>query len=88
MAKDMEKEKKWAEHMPSEGENPEHAARQSSEEGLKKTVQSPEYRKAAKAAPDKAAPGAAERNREFVEDIAMEYDENAEKFAKGDETRR
>ncbi len=84
----MDTEREWAEHMPSEGEDPAHAERQRSPEGLRDTVKSPEYQKAASAAPDQADPDAAEHNREFVEDIAMEYDRAEEEFAQDDQSRQ
>ena len=83
MAKDMNKEQEWVEHMPSEGENPDHAMRQRTREGVEEKVNSPRAKDAASAAPDKADPGAAERNREFVEDDAMRYNDAEEDFAEG-----
>lgn len=79
MANDLDKEKRWAEYMPSEGENPQRAAKQSSRQGVEQKVD----RQASAAAPRKADPKAAKENREFVEDVAMDYDKAEEKFAKG-----
>ena len=84
MATEMDKERDWAAHMPSEGENPEHAIRQSSKRGVDEKVRSPEYQQAAAAAPPQADPGAAQSNKEFVEDPAMRYDEAEERFARTD----
>jgi hypothetical protein len=84
MAKDMQKEREWARHMPSEGENRKNAEQQRTREGVEEKVRSPQYQQAAGAAPNKADPKAAEENREFVEDTAMRYDKAEEKFAKGD----
>jgi hypothetical protein len=81
MADKLKGDQDWAEHMPSEGENMEHAARQSSPQGVQEAVRKPENRQAASAAPAQADPRAAESNREFVEDTAMEYNEAEEKFA-------
>ena len=67
--------------MPSEGEDPDRARNQSDKEGVEQKVRSPQYRDAAAAAPDRADPDAAEKNREFVEDTAMEYNEAEEEFA-------
>lgn len=83
MGDQMESEKKWAEHMPSHGENPEHAMKQANTEGVQEQVKRPESRDAAAAAPGKADPEAAEANREFVEDTAMSYNDAEEKFAEG-----
>ncbi len=82
MANDLEKEKKWAEHMPSEGENPRYVDKQTNRRGVEEKVASPNAREAMSAAPAQADPRAAEHNREFVEDAAMEYDKEEEKFAK------
>jgi hypothetical protein len=84
MANDMKKEQEWAEHMPSEGENPQNAMDQRTREGVEEKVRSPQYQEAAAAAPGQADPTAAEKNREFVEDDAMRYDKAEEKFAEGD----
>ena len=84
MANDMKKEQEWAKHMPSEGEDPQRAAKQSTREGLEEKVRSPEYRDAASAAPGQADPGAAKKNREFVEDTAMRYNDAEEGFAEKD----
>ena len=81
MAKELDKEREWAEHMPSQGENPEHAMRQRTPQGVEEKISSPESRDAASAAPERADPQAVRRNREFVEDDAMRYDEAEEKFA-------
>jgi len=77
----MKDEKKWAEHMPSQGENPGHAVSHSTREGVEEKVRSPKYQQDAAAAPDHADPTAAEENREFVEDIAMRYNNAEERFA-------
>ncbi|HLG73083.1 MAG TPA: hypothetical protein VK009_21895 [Chloroflexota bacterium] len=84
MANDMEKEREWAQHMPSEGENRQNAEQQRTREGVEEKVRSPQYQQAAGAAPGQADPQAAEENREFVEDTAMQYDKAEERFAKGD----
>lgn len=83
MANDVEREKEWAEHMPSEGENPQNADKQRNLQGVQETVRSPGYQEAAAAAPGQADPRAAEHNREFIEDTAMDYDKAEEEFAKG-----
>ena len=85
MANDLDKEKKWAEHMPSEGENPRNVDKQTSRGGVEEKVSSPEARDAMSAAPAQGDPRAAQHNREFVEDTAMEYNDKEEKAArKGD----
>ena len=84
MANDMDKEREWAQHMPSEGENRQNAEKQRTREGVEEKVRSPQYQQASSAAPSQADPKAAEENREFVEDTAMRYDKAEEKFAKGD----
>jgi hypothetical protein len=88
MGDDMKKEQEWAEHMPSEGENPEHAMKQRTREGVEEKVRSPQYQEAAAAAPGQADPAAAGKNREFVEDDAMRYNDAEEKFAEHDEKGR
>jgi hypothetical protein len=79
----MKSEREWAEHMPSEGENPEHAMKQRTREGVEEKVRSPQAKDAAGAAPAKPDPHAAEENREFVEDDAMRYNNAEERFARG-----
>ena len=79
----MKSEREWAEHMPSEGENPERAMKQSSRDGVEEKVRSPEGKDAARAAPAKADPHAAEKNREFVEHDAMRYNDAEERSARG-----
>jgi hypothetical protein len=80
----LKAEKEWAEHMPSEGENMENVKRQSSPQGVQEAVRSAQNQQAAGSAPAEADPQAAEKNREFVEDTAMDYDRAEEQFAKGD----
>lgn len=80
----MKDAKEWAEHMPSEGENPEHAMKQREKEGVEEKVRSPEGREAAAAAPSEADPDAARENREFIKDAVRDYNEPAEDFAKKD----
>jgi hypothetical protein len=79
---DMKDVKEWAEHMPSEGENPEHAMQQRDTEGVEERVRSPHAKEAASAAPSEVDPDAARENREFIEDAVREYNERAEDFAK------
>ena len=83
----MKDAKEWAEHMPSEGENPEHAMKQRNKEGIEEQVRMPENREAAGSAPSQADPQAAEKNREFVEDTAMRYNDAEEEHAKEHEGR-
>ena len=80
----MDTEREWAEHMPSEGENPRHAMKQRTPEGVQERVRSPKAKEAAAAAPKEADPAAAEKNREFVEDTAMRYNDAEEEFAERD----
>jgi hypothetical protein len=81
MSDQMKSEKEWAEHMPSQGERPEHAMKQRTKEGVEEQVARPKSREAAGVAPAQANPDAAEANREFVEDTAMRYNDAEEKFA-------
>ncbi|HVA24094.1 MAG TPA: hypothetical protein VMW62_06835 [Chloroflexota bacterium] len=87
MANDTKTDHEWAEHMPTAGENPQHAVEQSTREGVEEKVRSPQSQEAAAAAPAQADPAAAEKNREFVEDSAMRYDDAEKKFAEGDKHR-
>jgi hypothetical protein len=80
----MENLKQWAKHEPSEGENLDEADEHRTTKGLEEKIRSPQAQEAAASAPTKADPQAAEKNREFVEDTAMEYDEAEKSFAEGD----
>jgi len=79
---DLNSEKKWAEHMPAEGEQPENAEQNRTRQGVDATAQ--QHQIDAGAAPDQADPQAAEENREFIEDVAMRYDKAEEANAKKD----
>lgn len=81
----MKDAKEWAEHMPSEGENPEHAEDQRDREGVEEKVRSPRAQEAAASAPSEADPDAARENREFIEDATRDYNKPAEDFAKKDQ---
>ena len=77
---DLNAEKEWAKHMPSEGEQPQNVDANRTPEGVEATAQ--RYQQEAQAAPSSADAQAAERNREFVEDIAMEYNDAEEANAR------
>jgi deoxyribodipyrimidine photolyase len=79
---EMKDVKEWAEHMPSEGENPEHTEQQRDKEGVEQKVSSSQAKEASAAAPPEAESDAAEENREFVEEAVSEYNKPAEDFAK------
>ncbi len=84
MEKDLSGEKQWAEYEPSEGERPERAQQQHGNlDAVKASVNAPQSQDDAEQAPPEPQPGAATANREFVEDTAMDYDEEAERFARG-----
>ena len=68
---DLNAEQEWAKHMPSEGEQRQNVDANRTRRGVDATAQ--RHQKDAQAAPTSADPQAAESNREFVEDIAMEY---------------
>lgn len=85
MAEELQNENAWTKHMPSEGENPEHAEKQRDTRGVSDTVRSPQNQQAAGAAPGRADPNAARANEEFVKDDAMRYDQAEEQFARQDE---
>ena len=79
---DLNAEKEWAKHMPSDGEQRQNVDANRTAEGVNATVQ--RHQQEAQAAPSSADPRAAESNREFVEDIAMEYNEAEEASARKD----
>jgi len=82
MGNDTRTNEQWAEHMPSEGENMENAERNRTRQGVDATAG--QHQAEASAAPSEADPGAAENNREFVEDVAMRYDSAEEQNARKD----
>lgn len=82
---DLQNEKKWAEHLPSEGENLERATKNETRQGVEATAQ--RHQQDASAAPSQADPKAAEENREFVEDVAMKYNDAEEANARKDQGR-
>ena len=75
-----------AKHLPSEGEDMNRAAKQSTRQGVDAKASTPEYKEAASNAPDPASDPhyeqAARSNREFVEDTSMKYNEEETKFAR------